>query len=70
MNTEFKAGTLYKLSPTHSFYGMSDNKELIFLCTEKMYLSMTLPVHLLIDVDTGGLWTYDPKKYNYEEYLQ
>ncbi len=81
MITEFKPGTLYRLSPNHgalTFTGQSASR--IFLCTDKMYCPVVdeagaynytpRQVHLLIDVDTGGLWTYDPKKYNYEEYLQ
>ncbi len=80
MNTEFKPGTLYKLSPNHAFHGVPDYKERMFLCTEKMYCPVVdeagafnytpRTVHLLIDVDTGGLWTTDPNKQEYEEYLQ
>ncbi len=91
MITEFKAGTLYKLSPKHRLYwselrnpSQCTPADLIFLCTERMHLSgnspmldmgdnvpiTTLPVHLLIDVDTGGLWDTDPNKQEYEEYLQ
>ncbi len=47
MNTEFKAGTLYKLSPKHHLYwselrnpSQCTPADLIFLCTEKMYPSM------------------------------
>ncbi len=75
MNTAFKPGTLYKLSPKHRLYwDIHNNASRIFLCTEKVnhpFAEATRnQVHLLIDADTGGVWAADPKKYNYEEYLQ
>ncbi len=74
MITEFKPGTLYKLSPKHVFHGVQDNASRIFLCTEKVNHPFAEAtgnrVHLLIDADTGGVWASDPKKHNYEEYLQ
>ncbi len=87
MNTEFKAGTLYRLSHKHVLYGSElrnhiqrNPYDLIFLCTEKMYYPIigvddafnytTHKVHLLIDVESGGLWDTDPNKQEYEEYLQ
>ncbi len=78
MNTKFKAGTLYKLSPKHYSYWSGINR--IFLCTAKMYPAILdtegrvhynfQKVHLLIDVDTGELWDTNPNKQEYEEYLQ
>ncbi len=72
MITGFKAGTLYKLSPEHYSYWSGTNR--IFLCTEKMYRPVAEatrnPVHLLIDVETGGLWDIDPDRQGYKEYLQ
>ncbi len=87
MITEFKPGTLYKLSPEHRLYwselrnpSQCAPADLIFLCTEKMPPPMLdiegnvhitpHKVHLLIDVDTGGLWDTDPNRQEYEEYLQ
>ncbi|MCP3675926.1 MAG: hypothetical protein GY829_15865 [Gammaproteobacteria bacterium] len=78
MITAFKPGTLYKLSPKHYNFLAGDNR--IFLCTKKMYCPIvdvddafnytTHKVHLLIDVESGGLWESDPNKQEYEEYLQ
>ncbi len=74
MITAFKPGTLYKLSPKHAFHGVPDCKERIFLCTEKVnhpFAEATgNPIHLLIDVETGGLWDIGPTPQRYEEYLQ
>ncbi|MCP3670092.1 MAG: hypothetical protein GY814_06590 [Gammaproteobacteria bacterium] len=82
MITEFKPGTLYRLSPKHHLYwGALQSASRIFLCTEKMYPPTAgadgvvyrqgnRKIHLLIDVESGGLWASDPKKHNYEEYLQ
>ncbi len=74
MITEFKPGTLYRLSPKHAFHGVPDYKERMFLCTEKVNHpfgeAAGSRVHLLIDAETGGVWASDPKKHNYEEYLQ
>ncbi len=82
MITEFKPGTLYKLSPKHRLYwDIHNNASRIFLCTEKMYPPSACTdgvvyrqgnrkIHLLIDADTGGVWASDPKKHYYEEYLQ
>ncbi len=72
MITKFKPGTLYKLSPKHYSYGSGTNR--IFLCTEKVnhpFAEATRnPVHLLIDVETGGLWDIDPSRQGYKEYLK
>ncbi len=86
MITEFKAGTLYKLSPEPVLYGSVRNHiqraphDLIFLCTEKMYCPVVdeagaynytpRKIHLLIDVESGGLWDTDPNRQEYEEYLK
>ncbi len=81
MITGFKPGTLYKLSPKHHLYwselrnpSQCTPADLIFLCTEKVNHPFAEAtgnrVHLLIDADTGGVWASDPKKHNYEEYLQ
>ncbi len=81
MITEFKPGTFYKLSPNHHLYwGAFQSASRIFLCTAKMYCPIVdeapvfnytpRKVHLLIDVDTGGLWASDPSRQEYEEYLQ
>ncbi len=81
MITEFKAGTLYKLSPKHHLYwDTCQSASLIFLCTEKIYSPIidtegevhypTQKAHLLINVDTGGVWATKPRPPNYEEYLQ
>ncbi len=60
MITEFKAGTLYKLSPKHVLYGSELRKlsqraphDLIFLCTEKMYCPI---------VDEAPVFNYTPRK--------
>ncbi len=72
MITEFKPGTLYRLSPENYNFLAGDNR--IFLCTEKMYppvAEATInPTHLLIDVETGGLWDIGPTPRRYEEYLK
>ncbi len=60
MNTEFKAGTLYKLSRGHRLYwselrnpSQCTPADLIFLCTNKMYC----PV-----VYETGAYNYTPRK--------
>ncbi len=81
MITAFNPGTLYKLSPKHRHYGNHYYRNLIFLCTEKMYPPTAgadgvvyrqgnRKIHLLIDVESGGLWDTDPNKQEYEEYLK